>query len=164
MQTTTTQRLPYTQSTAIQQRITAGNTFNGTFPTGDCPLANASGSPGPMIYKFGAQAAGGLFFWDTNEPVICGQFHIDVGSSADIKLYLVNLDPTTCKIGSTPTVLTGESILIEEQTGANYVALDEARFKTVLLPYQALQLIVSGATGTAMIAQAVGSIERTYVR
>lgn len=160
MQTTTTQRLAYTFSSAIQQRITAAGTFNGTFPTGDCPIA----AGGPMIYKFGAQAAGGLFFWDMNEPVICGQFHIDCGSSADIKLYLVNLDPTTCKLGSTPTVLTGESILIEEQTGANYVALDEARFKCVMLPYQALQLVVTGAAGTAMIAQAVGSIERTYVR
>lgn len=159
MQTTTTPRTPFTFSSAIQQRISAGGSFNGTFPTGDCPIAQ----PGPMIYKFAPQAAGGLFFWDANEPVICGQMHIDCGSSADIKIYLVNLDPATCKLGSTPTPLAGEGILIEEQTGQNFVALDEARFKTVLLPYQALQLIVTGAA-TAMIAQAVGSIERTYIR
>jgi hypothetical protein len=146
-------------STAIQQRVTAGNRFDGTLPTGDSPVGAAPNSP---IYKYAPQAAGGLFYWDVNESVICGQFHVSLGGSADVRLYLVNLDPASVIAGS-PTALAGESILIEESTGVNFVALDESKFRCLILPFQALQLVTT-SSGAAQIAQAVASIERTFVR
>lgn len=154
-----TKRTPYTYSTAIQQRINNGQHFDGTMPTGDSPV---DPMPAPQIYKYAPQNAGGLFFWDTNEPVICGQFHLWLNGSADVNLYLVNLDPQSV-IAGTPTELAGEAILIEQQVGTNFVALDEARFKTVMLPFQALKLVTT-ASGGVQIAQAVASIERTYIR
>ncbi len=152
-----TVRQAYSYSTSIQQKIASGHNFDGTFPTGDSPLA------GSFRYEFASQNAGGLFFWDMYaEPVICGQFHCDLGGPADFSLYLVNLDVASVKAG-TPTVVSGSEILIEEQTGVKFVALDEARFKVVVLPYQALKLVTT-VSGAAQIAQAVASIERTYVR
>ena len=55
-------------------------------------------------------------------------------------------------------------IKIEEQTGTTFVALDESKFKVALLPFQALMLITTAAAAKIQIAQAVGSLERTYVR
>jgi hypothetical protein len=159
---TYTRRLPSTYSTAIQQSTTTGKHFTGAQINADSPLQLGG------IYKYAALAAdgGGLFYWDANEPLVCGQFHCDLGGSADFHLYLVNLDPTSVRAWlldttTPPTIV--DAIKIEEQTGASFVALDEARFKTVLLPYQALQLVTSASAG-AQFAQAVASIERTYIR
>lgn len=158
-----TPRVPQSVATAIQQRITSGNHFDGTLPqdTGhraDSPLY----TPGNAIYKYPAESAGGLFFWNSPEPLVCSQIHIDLGAAANITVSIVNLDPTHIN-DDLPSVLSGESLIIEQATNVQYMALDEARFKTVLLPYQAIS-IVTTASGAAQIAQVVASLERTYVR
>lgn len=156
-----TKRIPAAHSTAIQQSMTAGNAFDGALPSSDSPLSLSN------VYKYTADAAhGGLFYWDANEPVICGQFHCDLGGSADFHLYLVNLDPASVRLaqlGLGPPVVV-DQVKIEEQTGTTFVALDESKFKVALLPFQALMLITTAATAKIQIAQAVGSLERTYVR
>jgi hypothetical protein len=141
-------------SMAIQQRIAAAHQFDGTLPAADCSQVG-------LIYKYTEQNAGGLFFFNNNESIIISQFHVDLGASGDLTLSIVNLDPASP--ASAPTPLAGESIMVESVTGQQFVALDEARFKIVLLPGQALQLISSGSA-VAKIAQCVGAIERTYIR
>lgn len=154
------QRVALSTSTAIQQRVISGQHFDGTIPN-VAGVANDSPFVGMMIYKYAPASNGGLFFWNINEAVICGQFHIDLGGAADFSLYLVNLNPASDP--TNPTPLSGERFLIEQQSGIVFAALDEARFKTVILPGQALQLITT-ASGAAQAAQAVASIERTYIR
>jgi len=145
-------RTPFSNSTAIQQTTAAGIAFDGLFPDGTDAVDNGKG-----IYVFGdAPAHAGLFFWDNNEPIICGQFHIDLRGSGNISLYVVQIVN-----GAT---VAGSDILIEQQTGVQFVALDEARFKTVLLPGQGLKLVTTAVSAQKQIAQAVASIERTYVR
>lgn len=163
--TTVTARLAGTYSTAIQQRVAATKIFNGTLPQAAGPVrADSPLDTGKSIYKYAQLAAdgGGLFFWNCNEALVCSQIHVDLGAAGDITVNLVNLDPTKINDDS-PTILAGESMLIEQATGVRFIALDEARFKTILLPYQAIQIITTNST-QAQIAQVVASLERTYVR
>lgn len=157
---TYTRRIPASYSTAIQQSVAAASFFDGSLPNVDSPLQLGG------VYRYPQGTVGGLFYWDATEAIVCGQFHCDLGASADFHLYLVNLDPTSVytwlKDTTTPPTVVSQ-IKIEEQTGATYVALDESRFKCVLLPFQGL-LLVTTASGKAQMAQAVASIERTYVR
>ena len=152
----TTPRIAQSASSAIQQRITSGGFFDGTLPTGDSPIGADY-----TIYKYAPQAAGGLFFWNVREALICSQIHIDLGAAANVTVKIVNLDPTT--FTTAPTILVGETITIEQATGVTYIALDEARFKTVLLPFQAIQIITT-TSGAIQVAQVIASLERTYVR
>lgn len=147
-------RLAGNFSMAIQQRVGAAHQFDGTLPTADAVQTG-------LIFKYSVQNAGGLFFFNNNESIIVSQFHVDIGASGDINIYLVNLDPNSPP--TAPVPLAGESILIETQTGVQSVALDEAHFKVVLLPGQALQL-VTASSASAKIAQCVGALERTYMR
>jgi hypothetical protein len=155
-----TRRLAASYSTAIQQQIVSGASFDGTIPlqggaVADSPLVAA-------IYKYPAAANGGLFFWNTNEPIICDQFHVSLGGSGDITIYLVNLDPRSPDRNN-PQILLGERIVVESQLGVTFMRLDESRFKLVLLPGQALQLVTT-PSGAEQIAQAVASLERMYLR
>lgn len=154
--TTPALRVPFNTSTAIQQRINSGHGFDGTLPAGDSSFTDY------YSYKFAIGNAGGLFFWNVAEPVVCDQFHVGLGGSGDINLYLVNLDPTTM-LTATPTVLAGEEILIEALTGVTYVALDASKFKCSVGPTQALKLVTTNSSAN-QIAQAVASLERGYVR
>ncbi len=147
----TVERYAASYSTAIQQRITSGQHFDGTLPVADSVIGG-NGS----IYKYPIASAGGLFYWNASESIVISQFHVDLGGSGNVSLYIVNLDDDNA-------VISGESILIEQATAATFVALDEARFKTVLLPKQALQLITTNSSNP-QIAQAVGSLERTFIR
>lgn len=158
-----TPRLASTAATAIQQRITAGGHFDGTLPQdsghrADSPLYQ----PGNSIYKYAAVAAGGLFFWNNVEPLVLSQIHLDLGAAADVSIKLVNLDPATVN-DDLPSILAGESMLIEQATGVTFMALDESKLKTILLPYQGIQLITT-ANAQAQIAEVLASLERTYVR
>ena len=154
---TTTPRVIQAAESAIQQRVTSTNFFDGTTPAGDAPL-----DKGFSTYKYTASTAGGLFWWNTVDIVICSQFHISLGGSGNITVNLVNLDPTSIASGS-PTILAGETMTIEAATAVTFLALDESKFKTLLLPYQAIQLITT-ASGAAQIAQLVGSLAKAYVR
>lgn len=162
--TPVTKRIAQTGAMAIQQRVASTKIFNGTLPQAGAVRADSPLDIGATIYKYAQLAAdgGGLFFFNTLEPLVCSQIHIDLGGAGDISVFVVNLDPTKIE-DDQPGLIAGESILVESSTGARFLALDEARFKTVLLPYQAIQ-IVTTASGAAQIAQVVASLERTYVR
>jgi len=161
--TTVTKRVPGNSSIAIQQRITSGGNFDGTLPQAAGPVrADSPISQGNSVYKYAAAAKGGLFFWDCNEALVCTQIHVSLGAAADVSIYIVNLDTSTIN-GDSPTSLSGEDILIEQATGVTFLALDEARFKTVLLPYQGIK-IVTTANANAQIAQVVACLERSFVR
>ncbi len=158
-----TPRLASTSATAIQQQITAAGHFDGTLPQdsghrADSPIYQ----PGNSIFKYPAEAAGGLFFWNNVEPLVLSQIHISSSASMDISISIVNLDPAHIN-DDLPSVLTGETMLIEQMTGVTFMALDEAKLKTILLPYQGIA-IVTTANAAAQIAQVVASLERTYVR
>ncbi len=153
-------RQPASHSTAILQSMAVGKTFDGKLPSADSVYG-----PGG-VFKFPEDAShGGLFYWDTNEPVVCGQFFCDLGGSANFQLFLVNLDPASVRAAQagTGSPVVVDQILIDEHTGVTHVTLDESHFKTVLLPFQALQLITTASAGK-QVAQAIASIERTYVR
>lgn len=114
------------------------------------------------MYKYPVALKGGLFFWNTNEPLVCTQIHVDLGASSDVTIKIVNLDPAKVN-DDLPASIVGEDITIEQLTGVTFLALDEAKFKVILLPYQAIK-IVSTANAAAQIAQVVASLERTFVR
>jgi 3-hydroxymyristoyl/3-hydroxydecanoyl-(acyl carrier protein) dehydratase len=162
--TVVTPRIAQSISTAIQQRCAAAQHFDGTLPQAGAVRADSPVSQGNSMYKYASLAAtgGGLFFWNNVESLVCSQIHVDLGAAGDITVSIVNLDPTKVN-DDLPAVLAGESIVIEQSTGVRFIALDEARFKTILLPYQAIQ-IVTTASGAAQIAQVVASLEKTYVR
>lgn len=146
-------RTPYSNSTAIQQTTAAGVAFDGAYPDGSDAVDNGKG-----MYAYGdSPTHAGLFYWNNAESIICGQFHIDLRGSGTISLYLVSIDDAGAEVA-------GSAILIEQQTGVTFVALDESRFKVVLLPRQALKLVTTAVGSQKQIAQAVASIERTYVR
>lgn len=161
--TVVTPRIASSVATAIQQRISAAGHFDGTLPQlagvrADSPIFQ----PGNSIYKYAAAAAGGLFFWNNVEPLVLSQIHLDLGAASDVTIKIVNLDPAHIN-DDLPSVLAGESMTIEQATGVTFMALDEARLKTILLPWQGIQ-ITSTANAAAQIAQVVASLERTYVR
>lgn len=157
-----TPRIAQSISTAIQQRITAGNFFDGTLPQAGGHRDDSPLTQGNSIYKYAANTAGGLFFWKGVESLVCSQIHIALGAAANVTVSIVNLDPATVE-DDLPATIAGEDVIIEQATGVTFMALDEARFKTILLPYQAIK-IVTTASGAAQIAQVVASLERTYVR
>ena len=162
--TPVTARIAQSISTAIQQQVASGKKFTGALPQLTGVRANSPVQPGNSCFKYATLAAdgGGLFFWNNIESLVCSQIHVDLGAAGDITVSLVNLNPATIN-DDLPAVLAGEAIIIEQAIGVNFIALDEARFKTILLPYQAIQ-IVTTATAGAQIAQVIASLEKTYVR
>lgn len=162
--TAVTPRIASSIATAIQQRITAAGNFDGTLPQAAGPVRADSPifQPGNSIFKYAATAAGGLFFWNNVEPLVLSQIHLDLGAASDVTIKIVNLDPAHIN-DDAPTVLSGEAMTIEQATGVTFMALDEARLKTVLLPWQGVQ-ITSTANAAAQIAQVVASLEKTFIR
>lgn len=161
--TQVTRREASSWSSAIQQRITAAGNFDGTLPQAAGPVrADSPLGQGNSLYRYAPAAKGGLFFWSNTEPVVCTQIHVDLGSSGDVSVRICNLDPAHINDDS-PSTLSGEDILIAQATGVTFLALDEAKFKTILLPYQAIKLVTT-ANAAAQIAQVVASLERTFVR
>lgn len=160
--TTVTPREVASWSTAIQQKISAAGNFDGTLPQTGSVRADSPLEQGNSIYRYPAAAKGGLFFWSNREPLICTQIHCDFGAASDVTIKLCNLDPTKIN-DDLPVTLAGEDITIEQATGVTFLALDETKFKVIVLPYQAIK-IVSTANAAAQIAQVVASLERTFVR
>src|SRR5258706_6112869 len=162
--TKVTSRIAQTNALAIQQRVASTKIFDGTLPQLTGVRADSPLDVGGGIYKYAQLSGdgGGLFFWNTYEPLVCSQIHVDLGGSGNITVKIVNIDSTKVN-DDQPTLLAGEAITIEAATNVTFLALDEARFKTILLPYQGIQIITT-ASGAAQIAQVIASIERTYVR
>lgn len=150
-------------STGIQMRSNVNKFFDGTVPaaTGaalDSPLTNYN------IYKYPSADNGGLIFWNHNEPIVCGQLHVAYlgGDSGNITVNLVNLDPNSAD-PTQPTILNGEVLLIESASAVQFISLDESKFKVLIFPGQALQ-VITAASVHGQILQAVASLERTYQR
>lgn len=160
--TTVISREAASWSTAIQQKITSGGNFDGTLPQAASVRADSPLSQGNAIYKYPAAAKGGLFFWSNREPLVCTQIHIDLGAASDVTIKLCNLSVGTIN-DDLPVTVAGEDITIEQATGVTFLALDETKFKIIVLPFQAIK-IVSTANANAQIAQVVASLERTFVR
>lgn len=145
-------------STGIQQSIAANHTFDGTLPTGDTTDANTGNN---NLYKYAKQNAGGLFVWDMSEPIIVTQVHVDVsvdapGGTADISLYIVNLDDRGSPIAE-------EGLLIHQVTAARYLSLTEATFRETLLINQALKLVTTSST-KVQVAHVYACLERMFMR
>jgi len=159
-------RLAQTSATAIQQSVAAGLNFTGALPQVGGVRANSPTMAYGSIYAYSqitGAAGGGLFFWNTLEPLVCSQIHIDLGGTGDITIYLVNLDPAQIN-SDNPVVLAGQQpITIEAASAVSFLSLDESHFKCVILPYQAIQIVTTNSSA-AQVAQVVASIERTYVR
>lgn len=146
-------RIPMATPTAIQQRINSGQVFNGTLPVAD-PTIDMSNA----MYKFAAANAGGLFFWNTREPMLVNQMLVSLGGSANITVSLVNIDPLTVD-NAAPTILAGEEMIIEAVTAVTKLSLNETNFKVTLLPFQAIKLVTTNS-GAAQIAQLMGRLDR----
>jgi len=146
----------YSYPSAVQQRVTALGVFTGALPAGEFTTSNHG-----SINKYTAGTVGGLFLWANLEPILVTQVFCDIGTTGDIDISLVNIDPAT--LTTTPAAVAGESILLERRTGIRSLNLNEALIKVVLLPYQALQIITSD-NNTAQIIQVTAQIERTMVR
>jgi len=162
--TVVTPRRAQSISTAIQQRVAAAQNFTGALPQLGAVRADSPLASGNCIYKYASLAAagGGLFFWDSPESLILSQIHLDLGASGDATISIVNLDPATLN-DDLPAVLAGETMPISITAATRYVVLNESQLKTVLLPYQGIQIITTNS-GAAQIAQVVASLERTFVR
>lgn len=142
-------RIGATHATAILQRATAGGQFTGVIPTTDETTTHHG-----AVYEFAVDDVGGLFFWNTTEPIIVDQINIDLGANGTVTINLVNLDDDNLPVA-------GESWQLFTQAGARYTALNETNFKYTVLPNQAIQIISSGSAAVK-IAQVVGMVERAY--
>jgi hypothetical protein len=142
-------RLGASHSTAILQRINAAQQFTGVISTG----AQSTTHNG-TVYEFAAANVGGLFFWESSEPIMVDQINIDLGAAGDVTINLVNLDANNAPVA-------GELWQLHAATNTRYVSLDETNFKKTLLPKQAIQIISTGSAA-AKIAQVLGMIERAY--
>lgn len=148
--------VPQSSPTVIQQRVIAGQVFNGSLPVAD-PVIDASNA----MYKYAAPvgSVAGLFLWDAREAITIEQFLIDLGASGDVTVSVVNLDPTTINAAN-PTVLAGEALVIASATAVPRLILNETNFRADLLPYQALRLVTSNS-GAAQIAQCLARLSRS---
>jgi hypothetical protein len=162
--TVVTPRLAQSISTAIQQRVAATKKFTGALPQLGAVRADSPIARGNCLYKYAQLAAdgGGLFFWNNAESLILSQIHLDLGAAGDTTISIVNLDPATLN-DDLPAVIAGESMPISITTAQRLVVLNEAQLKTVLLPYQGIQIVTTNS-GAAQIAQVTVSIERTFMR
>lgn len=144
-------RYPANYPTSILQRITENHQFDGTLSLG----AESTTRNGAM-YEYAAADAGGLFYWDNQEPMVIDQINVNLGAAGDCTIWIVNLDTNLA-------VIAAESFRIFTVSGQQHVALDHAQMQLTVLPRQAIQ-IVSATSAAAKVAQVVGSIERSYVR
>lgn len=142
-------KVPSVQGTAVQHTITAGSQFNGVASTGTlADLVNGT-------YKYASATVGGLFTWDSNEPmVVVGiRCHMVTGTTPAWTIKLVNLDGAGSPI-------TNEAWVIKTATATD-IWLDESIFKTTLLSNQAIQITTTSATGI-LVASVVAYLERGF--
>jgi len=154
--TVVTPRLAQSISTAIQQRVAATKRFTGALPQLGAVRADSPLAVGNCVYKYAPLAGdgGGL--------LILSQIHLDLGANGDTTISIVNLNPATIN-DDLPAPLAGESMPISITVAQRLVVLNEAQLKTVLLPYQGIQIVTTNS-GAAQIAQVTASLERTFMR
>lgn len=140
----TTQKMAGNFPIGVQQHATTN--FDGNAPTEGTPPTFANGT-----YKYEDQTKGGLFVFNTGEPVIVNRLAITI-ASGNITVNLVNLDTSGSPIS-------GESWLIASATSVTSMWKDESSLKITVLQNQAIQVI----TTTAGYATLVYSLERTFV-
>lgn len=158
--TVVTRRVPFNTSTGIQQQATAGNFFTGALPQAAGPVrADSPIQPGGAVYKYAPTAAGGLFFWNVNEPIVLTQIVVDLGANANLNVFISNLTVAAIEDDS-PSVISGEEWLIGSLTAARMFSSDKSY---TLMPYQAIKL-VSTNSGAAQNALVSACLERTFVR
>jgi len=114
---------------SIQQRITAGNDFDGTAPVA-AGLTFANGTN-----KFAAGATGGLFNFEQDRPICLLQYLLDFGSPVDYTINIVTLDSPD------------ETLLIEEANAQRVVVSPQM---LLLAPGQALQVVTQGGTAAML--------------
>lgn len=137
--------------TGILQRINAAQQFTGAAHPG-AQTTTRNGS----MYEYAAADAGGLFYWDNQEPMVIDQILVDLGATGTCDIYLVNLDANNA-------VIAGERWRIHTSPSGQYIALNHATLELVVGPKQAIQ-IISGTSAAAKTALVTGSIERAYMR
>lgn len=147
--------VPQATPTVIQQRIAAGQLFNGSLPAAD-PTIDASNA----LYKYAAPAdsVAGLFLWNTREPLVVTQLLIDLGANGNVTVKVVNLNPAT--FDSAPTILSGEAVTVASATAVPLLSLNETNFRVTLLPFQGIQLVTTNSTA-AQIAQCTAYLARS---
>lgn len=145
--------VPQSTPTIIQQRINAGQFFDGSMPADD-----ATPDKSNALYKHAIANAGGLFLWATREPLVLTQFLIDLGANGNVTVSVVNLDPATVDAAS-PSALAGESLVVHAATAVPRLFLNETNFRVTLLPFQALSLVTTNS-GAAQIAQLTAYLAR----
>lgn len=127
----------------IQQRITAGGTFNGTLPSTEVTRANG-------LNKFAPAAAGGLFDFELDEAATVQQISVDMNGNSALTVSIVNLDADR-------NVISGEDVRIYSGT----VQLLNMSEPIILGKRQALK-IACATTGQVMIARVMAVVERSF--
>lgn len=147
--------IPQATPTVIQQRVIAGQLFNGSLPVAD-PVVDASNG----LYKYAAPvgSVAGLFLWNTREPLVVTQLLIDLGASGNATVKVVNIDPATIN-DAAPAIIAGELVTVAAATAVSLLALNETNFRVTLMPFQALQLVTTNSAA-AQIAQCTAYLAR----
>lgn len=122
----------------IHQKTTVTGVFDGTRPAGAPVFANG-------LNKYADGEVGGLFDFEQDAPLTVNQYHFDLGASVAYTLSIVNLD-------AAGVPLAGEALQID--TGTSRYPFSRSPF--ILLPRQALQIVVAGAA--VRTGQVVGTI------
>lgn len=148
--------VPQSTPTVIQQRVNAGQLFNGSLPVAD-PTVDGSNA----MYKYGAPAGSvaGLFLWDVREPIVVTQLLIDLGASGDVAVKVVNINPATIN-DAAPAILSGELVTVAAAASVDLLSLNETNFRVTLLPFQAIQLVTTNSAA-AQIAQCTAYLARS---
>jgi len=137
--------------TSILQRINENHQFDGSLS-----LGAETTTRGGAMYEYAIADAGGLFYWDNQEPMVIDQINVNLGAAGDCSIWIVNLDENLAEIAA-------ETFRIYNVSGQQHIALDHAQMQLTLLPRQAIK-IISATSAAAKVAQVVGSSERAYVR
>jgi len=135
-------------STTLSLVSAAPNLFGGHKPPNDVTSFIKG------VYSYNLASRGGIFKWNSNEPVLVTEFHCDLNGAANLTLNKVTLDANDNIV-----------FLVELKAAAavSSVSYDASAFRVTLLGNQALQLITT-TSSQVQYAQAVGITERAIMK